>query len=141
MRYLRFLVLAGIFLFSASYAHAQRVVVGVGIGGPAYAVGTAPMCPYGYYGYYPYACAPYGYYGQEWFTGGVFIGAGPWFHGYYGHRGYGFYGPRYYGHGYGFYRGGGREHFGREGFERGFREHGFRGGHEHGDFRSGGRRR
>jgi hypothetical protein len=26
-------------------------------------------------------CAPYGYYGPEWFTGGVFIGAGPWFHG------------------------------------------------------------
>jgi hypothetical protein len=26
-------------------------------------------------------CAPYGYYGSEWFTGGVFIGAGPWFHG------------------------------------------------------------
>ncbi len=23
----------------------------------------------------------YGYYGSEWFTGGVFIGAGPWFHG------------------------------------------------------------
>jgi uncharacterized membrane protein YgcG len=40
-----------------------------------------PMCPYGYYDYAPYACAPYGYYGPEWFTGGAFIGAGPWFHG------------------------------------------------------------
>ena len=31
-------------------------------------VGVAPECPYGYYG-------------PEWFTGGVFIGVGPWFHG------------------------------------------------------------
>ena len=44
-------------------------------------VGIAPECPYGYYDYAPYACAPYGYYGPEWFTGGIFIGAGPWFHG------------------------------------------------------------
>jgi hypothetical protein len=44
-------------------------------------VGVAPVCPYGYYDYPPYACAPYGYYGPEWFMGGVFIGAGPWFHG------------------------------------------------------------
>ena len=29
----------------------------------------------------PYGCAPYGYYGSEWFSGGAFIGAGPWFHG------------------------------------------------------------
>jgi hypothetical protein len=29
----------------------------------------------------PYSCAPYGYYGPEWFSGGVFIGAGQWFHG------------------------------------------------------------
>jgi hypothetical protein len=44
-------------------------------------VGPAPDCPYGYYDAPPYGCAPYGYYGPEWFTGGVFIGAGPWFHG------------------------------------------------------------
>jgi hypothetical protein len=44
-------------------------------------IGVAPDCPYGYYDYSPYACAPYGYYGPEWFTGGVFIGVGPWFHG------------------------------------------------------------
>src|SRR5580692_1426521 len=44
-------------------------------------IGVAPVCPYGYYDVPPYACAPYGYYGPEWFTGGVFIGAGPWFHG------------------------------------------------------------
>ncbi len=44
-------------------------------------IGVAPDCPYGYYDVAPYDCAPYGYYGPEWFTGGVFIGAGPWFHG------------------------------------------------------------
>jgi hypothetical protein len=51
-------------------------------------IGAAPVCPYGYYSYPPYTCAPYGYYGPEWFSGGVFIGAGPWFHGpahFYGH--------------------------------------------------------
>src|SRR5437879_9765519 len=70
----------GIFLFSASNANAQRVVFGVGIGAPVY-YGSAPACAYGYYDYYPYACAPYGYYGPDWFVGGVFIGAGPWYHG------------------------------------------------------------
>jgi hypothetical protein len=44
-------------------------------------VGSAPDCPYGYYDVHPYACAPYGYYGSEWFVGGAFVGAGPWFHG------------------------------------------------------------
>ena len=44
-------------------------------------IGVAPDCPYGYYDAAPYGCAPYGYYGSEWFTGGLFVGAGPWFHG------------------------------------------------------------
>ena len=51
-------------------------------------IGAAPVCPYGYYDYAPYNCAPYGYYGPEWFNNGVFLGAGPWFHGpheFYGH--------------------------------------------------------
>ena len=51
-------------------------------------IGVAPDCPYGYYDTAPYGCAPTGYYGPEWFSGGVFIGAGPWFHGtehFYGH--------------------------------------------------------
>jgi hypothetical protein len=51
-------------------------------------IGPAPICPYGYFDYAPYDCAPYGYYGPDWFIGGVFIGAGPWFHGphgFYGH--------------------------------------------------------
>lgn len=84
MRYLRFLALLGIFLLPAAYSQAQ-VAVGVRVG-PAY-VGAAPVCSYGYYAYYPYACAPYGYYGPQWFAGGVFIGAGPWFHGSEGFRG------------------------------------------------------
>ncbi len=56
------------------------VVGGIGAG--------PPICPYGYYEAPPYDCAPDGYYGPEWFDGGVFIGAGPWFHGrdhFYGH--------------------------------------------------------
>ncbi|HLI03984.1 MAG TPA: hypothetical protein VKU93_06900 [Terracidiphilus sp.] len=51
-------------------------------------IGPEPVCPYGYFDYPPYNCAPYGYYGPDWFVGGVFIGAGPWFHGphgFYGH--------------------------------------------------------
>ena len=44
-------------------------------------IGPAPVCPYGYYADSPYDCAPYGYYGPEWFPNGVFVGAGPWFHG------------------------------------------------------------
>src|SRR6266849_2908959 len=82
MRYLRFAALLSICLFCASFASAQRVIVGVGVG-PAY-VGPAPVCAYGYYDYYPYACTPYGYYGPDWFVNGVFIGAGPWYHGWYG---------------------------------------------------------
>jgi hypothetical protein len=51
-------------------------------------IGPEPVCPYGYYDYAPYACAPYGYYGPEWFANGVFIGAGPWFHGPHNFRGH-----------------------------------------------------
>ena len=70
--------------------------VAITVGGPA------PICPYGYFDYAPYNCAPYGYYGPDWFTGGIFIGAGPWFHGprgFYGHVDnrfdphYGYHGP------------------------------------------------
>ena len=74
LKYLALAAVAAICLtVSAPKIHAQ-VSVGVNIG-------AAPDCPYGYYDAPPYACAPYGYYGPEWFTGGVFIGAGPWFHG------------------------------------------------------------
>src|SRR5216683_1143344 len=140
LRYLRFFGLLGIalaiFLFSASSANAQRVTFGVGIGGPAY-YGPAPVCAYGYYDYYPYACAPYGFYGPDWFVGGVFIGAGPWYRGYYGHR-YGYYGRGGYGRGFDRgYRGG--DFHGGNGFHGGGNFHGggeFRGGG--GSFHGGG---
>ena len=67
-------VVVGIFLTAAAPKTDAQVSVGINIGAP-------PACPYGYYDAPPYACAPYGYYSPEWFTGGVFIGAGPWFHG------------------------------------------------------------
>src|SRR5229473_8402245 len=131
LRYLRFFGLLGVCLaiglFSASNANAQRVTFGVGIGGPAY-YGSAPVCSYGYYDYYPYACAPYGFYGPDWFAGGVFIGAGPWFHGY---------GHGYYGRGYGYYGRGGY----RRGFDRGYRGGDFHGGNGYrggGNFHGGG---
>jgi hypothetical protein len=125
MRYLRILALLGICLGLASFTSAQRVYVGVGVG-PAY-VGPAPVCAYGYYGYYPYTCAPYGYYGPDYFVGGVFIGAGPWFHGFYGRPYFygrpGFYGRGFEGRGHGFRD---RDDFGRRGF-RGGRDEEFRG--------------
>lgn len=67
------------FLFASPAGKAQ---VGIAVN-----VGPAPVCPYGYYDYAPYACAPYGYYGPSWFANGVFIGAGPWYRG----------GPRFHG--------------------------------------------
>jgi hypothetical protein len=51
-------------------------------------IGPAPVCPYGYFDYAPYDCAPYGYYGPDWFVRGVFLGAGPWFHGPHGFFGH-----------------------------------------------------
>jgi hypothetical protein len=78
LRYFAFSVMAGFLLTIPSTTRAQVSVH----------IGPAPVCPYGYYDYAPYACAPYGYYGPEWFSGGVFIGAGAWFHGpahFYGH--------------------------------------------------------
>src|SRR6266851_3297376 len=137
MRSLRLFGLLGIalaiFLFSASNANAQRVTFGVVFGAPAYS-GPAPVCAYGYYDYYPYACAPYGFYGPDYFVGGVFIGAGPWFHGY---------GRGYYGRGYGYGRGGYRGGYYGRGFDRGYRSgdfhggNGYRGGYSGGGFRGG----
>lgn len=69
---------AALLLAAATVSPAQ-IAIGIGI---------APACPYGYYDYAPYDCSPYGYYGPDWFSGGAFIGAGPWFHGsrgFYGH--------------------------------------------------------
>src|SRR5208337_2755818 len=39
---------------------------GIPYSAPVYA-GPPPVCPYGYFSYYPYDCAPYGYYGPGWF--------------------------------------------------------------------------
>jgi len=97
MRYLKYFALLAVLMLPLTYAQAQ-VRVGVGIGvGPAVVAGP-PVCAYGYYPYYPYACAPYGYYGPNWFVGGVFVGAGPWFHGW-GHPYYALPGRGFYGHG------------------------------------------
>ena len=75
MRGFTFLVLAGCagigFTTSTPKAEAQVSVN----------IGLAPECPYGYHDVTPYGCAAAGYYGPEWFNDGVFIGAGPWFHG------------------------------------------------------------
>lgn len=85
MRYLKLLavpMVAVALLTTAGSVAPAQISVGIGIGGPA------PICPYGYFDYAPYDCAPYGYYGPDWFANGLFIGAGPWFHGphgFYGH--------------------------------------------------------
>jgi len=77
LKCLAFTAVAGAFMTAAAFTvTAPKLDAQVAV-----EVGVAPVCPYGYYDVPPYACAPYGYYGPEWFTGGVFIGAGPWFHG------------------------------------------------------------
>src|SRR6266446_2143468 len=112
MRSLRLFGLLGICLaiglFSASNAQAQRVTFGVGIGAPAY-YGPAPVCAYGYYDYYPYACAPYGFYGRGGYARGFDRGyRGGDFHGGNGYRG----GSNF--HGGGEFRGGNSFHGGGE---------------------------
>jgi hypothetical protein len=77
-KFFSFPALIAVLLSISNSASAQ---VSINIGGP-------PVCPYGYFDYAPYNCAPYGYYGPEWFNGGVFIGAGPWFHGPHDFHGY-----------------------------------------------------
>jgi len=84
MRYLKsFASLAVFVAFVSAGSVAPAAQIGIGVN-----IGPAPVCPYGYFDYAPYDCAPYGYYGPDWFNGGLFIGAGPWFHGphgFYGH--------------------------------------------------------
>jgi len=140
MKVLKYLALLSVLLVPAAYSHAQ-VSVGIGIGGYGYGPPVAygpPACAYGYYGYAPYACAPYGYYGSEWFSNGIFIGAGPWYHSYYP-RAYGYrygYAPRAYVSrpyaGRGYVGGVGRAYVGGGFAGRGFAGRaggGFRGGH------------
>src|SRR5437016_14284758 len=86
MKYLKYIALLALLALPLAYSQAEvRVGVGVGFGG--YLVGPQ-VCAYGYYPDYPYGCAPYGYYGPSWFVDGIFIGAGPWYHGW-GHPYYG----------------------------------------------------
>jgi hypothetical protein len=149
MRYLKYGVLSaallGVLLFTAGNANAQ-VAVGVRVGSVGVAVGPEPVCAYGYYPSYPYGCAPAGYWGPNYFVGGIFVGAGPWFRGwghpwgYYARPGYAYRpgwgyrpGPVYHGapvHGYvgGGYHGTYRENVG--GFHGGGGYHGggFHGG-------------
>ena len=71
-------------LLALPFAATAKAQVGVGVGvGPEVVPAPEeygpPVCEWGYYSYYPYACAPYGYYGPQWFYGGVFIGVGPWY--------------------------------------------------------------
>jgi len=75
------LATAALVFLLAGCGRGTHVGVSAALGGP-------PVCPYGYYEVAPFNCAPDGYYGPEWFDGGVFVGAGPWFHGregFYGH--------------------------------------------------------
>jgi hypothetical protein len=123
MRYLKYAGLLGILLFAAAGAHAQ-VRVGIGVG-PVY-VGPQPVCAYGYYPYYPYACAPNGYWGPSYFVSGVFIGAGPWYHAHWA--------PRYYGRpGYAYRPG----YVYRGAPAHGYAGGGYRGGHAEGGFHGG----
>jgi hypothetical protein len=79
MKVLGFMAIAAGLFFAPTHKATAQVSVNIGV---------APVCPYGYYEAPPYNCAPDGYYGPEWFSGGIFIGAGPWYHGadhFYGH--------------------------------------------------------
>jgi hypothetical protein len=81
MKYLRYFALLGLLALPLAYSQAEvRFRVGIGFG-PGYVSGP-PACAYGYYSSYPYSCAPYGFYGPSSFVNGIFIGAGPWYHGY-----------------------------------------------------------
>jgi hypothetical protein len=83
MSHWKSLALSAIATAALSGATLSPAQISVGVN-----LGPAPVCPYGYFDYPPYDCAPYGYYGPDWFVGGVFLGAGPWFHGphgFYGH--------------------------------------------------------
>lgn len=132
MKYLKYMALLAVLMVPLAYSQAQ-VSVGVGIGvGPGYVAAGPPVCTYGYYNYYPYACAPYGYYGPNYFVDGIFIGAGPWYH--WGHPAY-FWNRAYVGRpGYW-----GRGWVGRPGpgYNRGY-ERGYVGGYRAGAFHEGG---
>ena len=142
MSYGKVLALAALGVALLGSASQGRAQIGISIG-------VAPACPYGYFDYEPYQCAPYGYYGPDWFHGGIFLGAGPWFRGhegFYGHVDnrfdphYGYNGPlpgrgeQQFNHFHGNEARDGRGHTGNAGHEGG-NEHalpGARGGGSHG---------
>jgi len=129
MKYLRYVALLALLALPLAYSQAEvRVGVGIGFGpGPGYGyVAGPPVCAYGYYPDYPYTCAPYGYYGPSWFANGIFIGAGPWYHGW---------GHPYYGRSDG--RGFDGRFEGRRSEGRGFEGHGFEGRGRGAEFRGG----
>jgi len=92
MRSMRLVLIAALLALPFAVKAPAQVAVGVGIGpaivAPPVAYGP-PVCDWGYYNYYPSACAPYGYYGPEWFSDGLFIGVGPWYHWGWGRGGWG----------------------------------------------------
>ena len=108
MRYLKYLALLAVLMIPLAYSQAQ-IGVSIGVGSGYY--GGPPVCTYGYYG-------------PNWFVGGVFIGARPWYGGYYGRGGWwpgGYYRGGYYGRrGYGYARGSyGRVAYGGRGYAGG----------------------
>lgn len=141
MRYLKYVALLTVLMIPMAYSQAQ-VRVGIGIGvGPGYVVAGPPACSYGYYNYYPYACAPYGYYGPQYFVDGVFIGTGPWYH--WGHPAE-FWNRGYWGRDWdrdgwrheAWEHRGDRERWGREheGYARGYTHEGYGRSYDRGDF-------
>jgi len=64
MRYVKYFALLGaLLLISVGSVKAQDDNGGYYADYGAY--GPPPVCPYGYFSYYPYACAPYGYWGSS----------------------------------------------------------------------------
>jgi hypothetical protein len=125
MKHLKYFALLTVLMVPLAFTQAAQAQVSFGVGiGPGYG---PPVCEYGYYSYYPYACAPYGYYGPDYFVNGVFIGVGPWYHWGWGH---GYYGRGYYGRGFYNHDGWGRGSQGRryEGRGYGGGGHGYVGG-------------
>ena len=60
MKNLLLLSVLGLGLLAAPAAQAQPASVAVRIGVGPVVVGAPPVCAYGYFPDYPYACAPYG---------------------------------------------------------------------------------
>jgi uncharacterized membrane protein YgcG len=103
VRYLKYLALL-VAVLALSTVHSQaQVSIGVQIG-PTYGIYNAPpVCEYGFYPDYPFACAPYGYWGPNYFVNGAFIGVGPWNNFYFTHPT--FYRPFYVNRGFGVHGG------------------------------------